>query len=128
LAASAYRLNHRHTTLWQRDICTVSGREILQKLKLKKGSLNLLAACPPCQGFSTMRTRNSGRAKKDPRNALIMQVLRLVRALRPKALMVENVPGLSTYRKFKEFLKGLDGLGYRYDYKVLNTAKYGVPQ
>ncbi len=127
-AAETYSMNHGKTRLWKKDIRLLSGSQILEELELKRGDLDLLAACPPCQGFSTMRTRNSGRAHRDPRNELIFEVLRLARALRPKTIMLENVPGLSKHWRFKRFRDGLIRLGYKLRWDVLNTAKYGVPQ
>lgn len=128
LAAKAYAMNHRKAHLWNEDIRTIRGAEILEKLALKRGELDLLAACPPCQGFSTMRTRNSGKTHTDPRNGLILEVLRLIQELKPKTVMLENVPGLSTYGKFKDFKDGLSAMGYKFKADILNTAKYGVPQ
>ena len=52
------------------------------------GELDLLAACPPCQGFSSMRTKNRT-AVKDERNELIFEVARLISEIRPKAVLIE---------------------------------------
>ena len=67
LACRTYKLNHKGVKLWERDIAKVTGPEILKAIGLERGELDLLAACPPCQGFSTMRTKNGTRWNRDAR-------------------------------------------------------------
>src|SRR5208282_2716990 len=95
-AAATYKLNHPNTHLWIDDIRAVNTRSVSRKLGLRKGELHLLAGCPPCQGFSTMRTLNGKRSVRDKRNDLVFEFLRFVEALRPRAVMMENVPGLAS--------------------------------
>jgi DNA (cytosine-5)-methyltransferase 1 len=129
LAAETYEKNFPSTFLWQRDVRRVSGAEIRRKLTLRKGQLDLLAGCPPCQGFSTVRTLNGGRRIVDPeQKSLLFEILRFARALRPKTLMLENVPGLEKDRRWKQFIAKLESLGYKCLPDVLNAADYGVPQ
>lgn len=128
LACRTYKLNHRGVKLWKKDISKVTGAEMMKALRVKQGELDLLAACPPCQGFSTMRTRNGTRRNRDARNDLIFDVLRIVRSMRPKSVMLENVPGLATNSRFSKFWRGLESLGYKVKSDVLNAADFGVPQ
>jgi DNA (cytosine-5)-methyltransferase 1 len=128
LACRAYTLNHPRTRLWKLDITSLSGKAVMKRLGLRPGDLDLLAACPPCQGFSSMRTKNGARRNRDPRNDLIFQVVRFARAMKPKALMVENVPGLQKSSKFRAFRLALMSLGYSVAAQVLNVGDYGVPQ
>src|SRR5437879_4010269 len=79
LAAQAYRLNHPDVRLWRRDIRRVSVAEVRKKLRLTRGRLELLAGCPPCQGFSNIRTRNGRRRVRDERNNLVREFMRFVR-------------------------------------------------
>ena len=72
-------------------------------LGIRPGGLDLLAACPPCQGFSTMRTLNGALVVDDPRNELLLEILRFVDVLRPRAVMIENVPGLAHDKQFSRF-------------------------
>src|SRR5690606_5247956 len=95
---------------------------------LYSDELDLLAACPPCQGFSRIRTRNRTTRMRDPMNRLVLDVLRLVRSLTPKYVMLENVPGLSKSVHFKKVLRGLRQRGYHVGWRVLDAARYGVPQ
>ena len=127
-AAKAYRLNHPDVSLWEQDVCEVTGPALVNELELARGELDLLAACPPCQGFSRLRTKNGSRRNRDARNQLIFEVLRLARSLRPKAVMLENVPKVATSTHFKSFRYGMEALGYHIVWKVLDAAEYGVPQ
>ncbi len=52
-AAETYTMNHTNHAIYEQDIREISPLEMLSKLGLKKGELDLLAGCPPCQGFST---------------------------------------------------------------------------
>lgn len=128
VACKAYRLNHPQTKIWEGDIANVTGKAILEGLRMQKGELDLLAACPPCQGFSTMRTMNGARRVRDPRNTLIDEVLRLIRVIRPRAVMIENVPGLAKSRRFNEFRASLATLGYHVRWEIMNVADFAVPQ
>ncbi len=128
LAVETYTVNHPEVHVWKRDIQELTVDQIKRKFKLKKGELELLAGCPPCQGFSTMRTLNGGYEITDERNDLIYEFLRIAEGLSPKAIMMENVPGLITDKRFKKFCKRLGELGYHLNYDVLDAADYGVPQ
>ena len=128
LSVLTYKANHRKVFVWEKDIKALSTLAVKRKLNLKKGELDLLAGCPPCQGFSTVRTLNGFRRIDDPRNDLISQFYRFVKDLMPKAVMLENVPGLAYDRRFKSFCEEMEGLGYRGKFDILNAADYGVPQ
>jgi DNA (cytosine-5)-methyltransferase 1 len=127
IASKAYRLNHPNTAVITRDIRKVSIAEIKRELKGK--TIHLLAGCPPCQGFSSMRSLNKAQYIEDDRNDLVMEFVRLVKGLKPYTIMMENVP---TLIKYDLFLKAVDilrnELHYNVDYKVVNVKDYGVPQ
>jgi len=129
-AATTYSANHPNVDLLIKDVRKVPSSYFLKKHNMTRGQLDLLAGCSPCQGFSRLRKGNSG--KDDPRNQLIFEFIRLVRGLYPKAIFMENVPGLinSDYGlKIFEMVKlDLENLGYRIDYKIIDTANYGIPQ
>mgnify|MGYP003644642398 CR=1 FL=1 len=127
LASKAYQLNHSDTTVITKDIRNVSIAEIKKKLNGK--IIHLLAGCPPCQGFSSIRRLNRTTPVDDDRNNLIMEYVRLVKALKPYTIMMENVPGLVEYDLFKKAIKILsEELNYSIDFKVVNVKDYGVPQ
>jgi DNA (cytosine-5)-methyltransferase 1 len=128
LAAETYELNHPDTVLWDCDIREVAASEILDTLGVRKGQLDLLASCPPCQGFSSVRTLNGGREVDDARNDLIDEVARLTRDLLPRAVMMENVPALETDERRDRFVEELEDLGFEVRDTVLDVSAYGVPQ
>lgn len=127
-AAKVYKLNHPRTKLWESDIKTVTAKEVLKSLHLKEGQLDLLGGCPPCQGFSTLRTNNGSRRIRDKQNDLIFEFERLVLGLRPKQVMLENVPRLKQNWRLAKFQSALEDAGYQVKVDVLNVGDYGVPQ
>ncbi len=87
----------------------------------------LLAGCYPCQGFSQGGKRDPSRKI----NTLYLEFARALRAIRPKAFIVENVSGMvrANFRhllddQFRVFRES----GYRVTAEVLNAADYGVAQ
>lgn len=82
----------------------------------------------PCQGFSVA---NNKRGMHDERNFLYLELLKAIEKLKPKFFVAENVKGLIGMDKGKVLemiINDFENLGYRVDYKVLNSADYGVPQ
>ena len=110
------------------DIRELSATTLKRRLGLGKGGLDLLAGCPPCQGFSRMTTRNGCWRIIDPRNGLIDEFKRLVVGLLPKTIMLENVPGLASERRFAGFCRALRKHGYVVDFEIVDAADHGVPQ
>ena len=94
LAAAAYAINHPNTRLIQLDIRLLTPRHLMRTLGLRKGELDLLAGCPPCQGFSSMRTLKGSRDVEDERNDLVETFGDFVQAILPRTVLMENVPGL----------------------------------
>lgn len=128
IAMKTYRANHPEVSPWLADIKAIDPERMREELGLKKGELDLLAGCPPCQGFSSIRTFNGKREIEDDRNELIWDYLRFVEAFMPKSLMMENVPALAKDVRIKRFQKKIKLLGYEPDCDVINAADYGVPQ
>lgn len=127
-AAQVYRANHEKNGvhLFEEDIRTIDTSRISELLKGEP--LHLLAGCPPCQGFSSLRRRNKKRSSKDSRNSLILEYLRFVEELQPITIMLENVPGLENYILFKRVFSRLCKLGYSPKYEIVDVSSYGVPQ
>lgn len=129
LSIETYRKNHKVVRVWETDIRDLSARDVMKALGIREGELDLLAGCPPCQGFSSMRTMNGGRRVRDPQQKdLVFEILRFVSEIRPKAVMMENVPGLARDTRMRVLVRELKLLGYKCNYAVLNAANYGVPQ
>lgn len=121
--------------------------EVINNLRygniFKPGDIDVIFGGPPCQGFSRLGKRDAS----DPRNMLFHEYLRIIRDVRPRYVVMENVTGIldmlmldfpSVVRDesylgqnlVKEILeKELQELGYTLlDVKVLNAANFGVPQ
>lgn len=129
LAAATYRINHPKTRLIQQDVRKLSPRSLMKQLGIRKGQLDLLAGCPPCQGFSSMTTLNGRLTIDDERNDLITTFGEFVKALRPKTVLMENVPAIVNDERLVELLKLLEVWGYaKPTVGVLDAALYGVPQ
>ncbi|TQM82268.1 DNA (cytosine-5)-methyltransferase 1 [Saccharothrix saharensis] len=124
-ASRSYRLNHPRTRLWQSDIRSLPAERMRIELGLRIRELTLLKACPPCQGFSSLA---GGRSMDETRNDLVHQVVRFTRAFMPKAILLENVPGLARDRRFTELTEKLSKLGYSFGSYKLNATVFGVPQ
>lgn len=125
--AESYAFNHPTTNLKIMDITQLKPEEYVKELGLKPGELDLLAGCPPCQGYSTIGTRNRGK-RDDPRNELVYEVLRFAIAFQPKTIMMENVPALDKDARLQKLVTELEDIGYKVDHKVLKMSHYGVPQ
>lgn len=132
-AQDSYEFSHPNTELFRDDIRNLTNEKIDVSMKLRGiKKIDLIIGGPPCQGFSMAGSRN----KDDPRNKLFLEFVRIVDHLEPLFFVFENVKGLLTMKdddgKFvidkivKEFKK-VDG-GYVLQYKLLNSADYGVPQ
>lgn len=103
------------------DICGVTGGVASPEL--------LLAGCAPCQAFSKQRRRRGLKNRSDA--TLLREFARLVIALEPAAVLMENVPGIAAvpgFSSFRRLLKTLRESGYECTHRVLNASDFGVPQ
>ena len=86
---------------------------------------------PPCQGFSPLG-RDRAHHERAELNELWRQYLRVVKAVKPKVFVVENVPEFLKSDQFAEFLAAFDEdamlRDYVVEYRVLKAIEYGVPQ
>ncbi|GAF68301.1 unnamed protein product, partial [marine sediment metagenome] len=126
-AIEIFKLNFPNIPCWQRDIKEVTGKEIMDFCRIKKGELDLLDASPPCQGFSTAGKRQIN----DERNDLFKEFVRLIKELEPKVFVMENVSGLIKGKmkgRFIEIMRELKSLSYQVKCKLMNAMYYGVPQ
>jgi len=126
-AVETFKLNFPEVPIWQKDICTVTGREILDFCNIKKGEFDILDGSPPCQGFSTAGKRKV----TDSRNDLFKEFVRLVNDLQPKVFVMENVSGMVKGKmkgKFIEIIQTLKSLNYEVKAKLMNAMWYEVPQ
>lgn len=87
--------------------------------------LRLLAASPPCQGFSSA---NPYISLGDPRRGLIGEVLRLVQDIRPEFIAIENVPSFANSQELLSFMDAILRLGYQVSTKIVSCDELGLPQ
>ena len=92
--ARTYQKNHPSAKVLTADIRTLDPDMIREELGLEKGQIDLIAGGPPCQGFSI---NAPVRSANDERNHLFREYLRFVEAFGPKAVLIENVPGLVSF-------------------------------
>jgi len=89
---------------------------------------DLLCGGFPCQAFSVAGKR---RGFKETRGTLFFEICRIAEHHRPRLLLLENVKGLLSHdggRTFATILEALEELGYWWEYQVLNSKHFGVPQ
>jgi DNA (cytosine-5)-methyltransferase 1 len=139
--------------VFERDITGLDPQEVLEKVGLQPGEVDLLVGGPPCQSFSTAGRR---RTVQDHRGTLLWQFLRFVEVMRPRFFLMENVRGLlsaalnhrpvaqrpekggrplapeesqgSVVRAFAEDLQRIQDPPYHMDCFEVNAVNYGAPQ
>lgn len=132
-ACSTYRRNLVRggwPRVFERNIVDVSSEELADACFSGEERCDLIMGGPPCQGFSVHRIKGTG--KEDPRNSLIHRYFRVVRYLKPRAFVMENVPGILWPRHesyLRDFYTEAQDAGYDvYDPIMLEAADFGVPQ
>lgn len=146
--ANTIRLNRPGTKVSQGDMTDLDPEEVMKELELKVGEIDLFAGGPPCQSFSTAGRRLS---INDARGNLMLHYIQWINIFRPKYFILENVRGLLSApikhtphaQRSKDWkptdeeahgsalrlvLSEIEKIGYTFNYKLLNTANYGVPQ
>jgi len=99
--------------------------EIVNAIEGKK--VDVVIGGPPCQGFSLTGKRN----ENDERNTLFNAMFRLAKRVNPKAIIIENVPGLLKLyngKAKKEIIEMCEEYGYTCNPQILFAPDYGVPQ
>lgn len=127
-AAATFRLNFPEASFFEGPISDLSPRALLRDAGLKAGQLDCLVGGPPCQSFSY---NNHNRSATNARAKLFRDYLRIVAALKPKTLVMENVPGMLTIDGggiVEEIQDALSALGYKSAIRILYAEDFGVPQ
>jgi DNA (cytosine-5)-methyltransferase 1 len=143
----------KNLVVFEKDICELDPLEILAKLDVAPGDVDLLVGGPPCQSFSTAGRR---RTVQDPRGTLLWQFLGFIEAMRPKFFLLENVRGLlsaalhhrpialrpekgglpldpdeeagAVVKLFSRDLQAIPAAAYHMDIFEVNAVNYGAPQ
>lgn len=137
-ARLTYEANAPHTPVDGRDVRDVKGSEILDRIGLDVGELDVLEGSPPCSSFSMAGKREklwgkekSYSDKKQVTDDLFFEFTRLVGELRPKVAVAENVPGLAfgeALDVLRKIERAFHDVGYNFHASILNCADFGVPQ
>lgn len=125
MALNVFEHNHKKAKSICGDITELNYSDIKKVIGDK--NIDLIIGGPPCQGMSLSGPRKFD----DPRNKLYLSYIHFVEQIKPKAFVIENVPGLVSLFKgqIKEsIIERLTALGYRVKYCILCAADYGVPQ
>jgi len=98
-----------------------------QEIARAVGDVDILVGGPPCQGHSDL---NNFSRRDDPKNGLYMVMARAAKVLKPKMVLIENVPGVKHDRgsAFARTGAALEKLGYHVSFGVVNMHALGVPQ
>jgi len=121
-AIKAYNQLHGETHNWG-DITKID--------ETKLPYYDLITYSSPCQDFSVAGLGKGGDAGSGTRSSLLWECERIIRAVKPKYLLMENVKNLVGKKhkhNFIRWLHVLEMMGYQNFWKVLNAKDYGVPQ
>lgn len=134
ISAATYSHNYG-TPLFNEDITKLAyedGKldECLNRIGYDRSKPTILIGCAPCQGFSSHRKKHWDE-EDDVRNSLIMAFARIVKAVDPEVIIMENVPEFLSERYWKYFSaakKSYEEQGYIVKEAIYNAASFGVPQ
>ena len=121
-ASQAYMQLHGETKNYG-DIYTID--------ETKLPHFDMITYSTPCQDFSAAGKGKGGDKGSGTRSSLLWECERIIRAVKPKYLLMENVKNLLSEKhrhNFNEWFKVLEGMGYTNYYKGLNAKDYGIPQ
>ncbi len=110
------------------DLIERSATDVLAEAAIGRGDVDVLTGGPPCQPYSVF---NHQRGSADARCSLAMRFLNFASVLRPRWVLMENVPGLRSVDNgafLKDILRSLSARGYKAGSSVLDATRFGVPQ
>lgn len=125
-ALKTFLYNHKGSQALNADLSAVATFDKIEQIVNEK-KVDVIIGGPPCQGFSL----TGKRLFDDERNKLYLAMIEMVKRFRPRAFLIENVPGMATLYKGEvkdEVLRRFKEMGYHIVCKVLCSADYGVPQ
>lgn len=132
-ASNTFKRNHPGVPFYMDSIENLDPFDIMKILNVGKGDLDVLVGGVPCQAFSMagLRIRKDSYGQLDERVYLFRHFLRFAKALNPKVIVIENVPGILSMLQgdvIQEIKSSLESLGYEVSWQLLNAADYGAPQ
>lgn len=127
-ALKTFEMNHGNAKAMKLDLFDHNNiNKINDFLKEHNQTIDVLVGGPPCQGFSLAGKRE----EDDKRNILYSAMVKTAKILKPKVVVLENVPGMLTLYDGlgkKRIFSDFEELGYKMSVKVLYAPEYGVPQ
>jgi DNA (cytosine-5)-methyltransferase 1 len=143
-AADSFALNFPNAIRLDGDIKKAVSKKVIKETLMplieSKGGLDFLCGGPPCQGYSGIGHRRTHKLeKKDiPTNHLFHEMIRVIKALKPKVFLFENVEGILSGKWstdgtrgeiFRDVWKGFSSIrGYTAQPTLLHAYAFGVPQ
>lgn len=130
--ANTYKLNHPEVEMIVDDIRNIDTTGIF-----KNGDADIIIGGPPCQGFSMAGARIRHGFIDDPRNYLFKHYFNVVKEVRPRVFVMENVKGMQTMQKgkiFEEILSifsdpvAMEGTPYQLFHRIIKAVDFGIPQ
>jgi DNA (cytosine-5)-methyltransferase 1 len=127
-AVETFKLNFPDIPVYHGDIAKLSVKQCMKLAGLKnEGELDIFDGSPPCQGFSIAGKRDFS----DNRNQLFKEYVRLLRGLKPKVFVMENVSGMVKGKMkliFADVMRELKASGYQVKCQLMNAKYFYVPQ
>lgn len=127
-AIDTYEKNYGHRPV-NINLAEATVDEITNQLDLNPENDLILIGCAPCQGFSSHRKKDH--RGPDARNTLVGRFAEIAVQMKPKMIIMENVPDLLAkkhWHHYKAFKETVEAAGYKIAVKILNMADYGTPQ
>lgn len=131
--AETYSKNHQGTIVFNKDIGDIDNATFF-----KQEEADVIIGGPPCQGFSMAGSRiRTHSFIDDPRNYLFRHYVNIVKLVKPKVFLFENVKGIISMKEgkiFEEIISTLskkenfEGIQYFLNYKILNCTEFGIPE
>jgi len=129
VAGKTFNRNFPDVHFLSEDIRNVACEDLQPLINSCKGHPILFSGCAPCQPFTKQKTRLQ---PEDIRRRLLSEFLRFIEYYRVEFIFVENVPGLQKIKNedgpFGNFITTLNRLGYDYEFHIITSQSYGVPQ
>ena len=121
----AYEENN-HIPFYNANIRDMQGNEIGECYN--PDVIRVLVGCAPCQPFSTMRFKYGDRNINDEKYNLLAEFGRMIEAVNPTVVSMENVPQIQQTQVYNNFIELLDRLGYHIHTQVVYCPDYGISQ
>ena len=128
MTLKTFTYNHNDASAIKLDLSDIGNVDEIKKIIEQKGErIDVLVGGPPCQGFSLAGPRQID----DSRNKLYQAMVKTASILKPKVIVLENVPGMIQLHNglvAKKITDDFGKIGYNMTYKILYAPDYGVPQ